>query len=140
MPLQPIELPKFGGLDLSGDPQEEAFIGAIDLMDIMLDWPGLLRARDGARYGNTPIPASGTALAMKYTTISPFGTGTETVFLTNKVTDLVFGGDVSGTLRTIPLGTSSSAAWFAEIGTPTQTYLAYTSTAATATYANTATT
>lgn len=47
MPLQGLEIQAFGGLNLRDDPQDVGFGGAIDLMNVDLSNPGLVRQRTG---------------------------------------------------------------------------------------------
>lgn len=137
--VRAVEFPGFGGLDFSVDPQQEQFVGAVDAMDVVFDSPGRLRTRSGARFiRSNYTPVGATALAMKYTGIAPLGS--EIVVLSTSGTSLQLSGDGSGLIRTVALASGSSAAFFAELGTPTTTYLAFTSDAATGTYANAATT
>lgn len=46
MSLQPIPVETFGGLDLLSDPGDLGWRGAIDMLDVALDRPGILRSRD----------------------------------------------------------------------------------------------
>jgi hypothetical protein len=47
VPYQTVELPRFAGLDYRSDPQEVAWLRAVDMLDVDLDEPGRVRARDG---------------------------------------------------------------------------------------------
>jgi len=54
--LSPVRVDQFGGLNLDADPGDVGWTGAIDLLDVEFDRPGLLRTRD---YFSTLVANSG---------------------------------------------------------------------------------
>jgi hypothetical protein len=45
--VKPVEVPKFGGLQINVDPQEVGTLGAVDCLNTLVDRDGTLRTRDG---------------------------------------------------------------------------------------------
>jgi hypothetical protein len=122
MAYTPVEIPRFGGLNLQSDPQELGNLGAVDLMDVMLDEPGRLRTRDGISvYAPGATATSDTPLALTFAkTPSPAVYG----LVAQNTGDLNV--QRNGFTTATVAGAGTSAGWFAVVGTPTQSYLCFT--------------
>jgi hypothetical protein len=58
-PYRELTVDAFGGLNVVSDPQEVGWGGAVDLLNVQLDRPGRLRARDGyTAFSTSAAPAA----------------------------------------------------------------------------------
>lgn len=113
----PYTIPRFGGLQLSDDPQEVGFGGAIDLLNVDLDRSGRLRIRPGF----TQLTASeGTN---RYDSLLFFQNTAGSKFLVAGAGTRVEVINSSGTVvATMALATASPH-YFARLGTPAAEYV-----------------
>lgn len=118
MPLSPVVLEKFGGLNLTQETGEFGMNGAADMLNVLVDRPGRLRVRDGwASYLGT---------TGKYTALHAFkGFGAtpkvteDFVMAYDTVSDTVRAVSSTGTIASPVMGGGVLASGMASFGGPT---------------------
>lgn len=125
-----VELPKFGGLDLSDDPENISLTAAIDTLDIDLSQRGRVRVRDG--YTKWTTSAAASRLGRLWAFVGKSGlirlfaarpAGNEVIAYKYDGTSVASGALVSGIVRSFTLSGATGESVYGSAGTAAGTIL-----------------